>query len=181
MEGDVRTALEELAESSQARSLSLVGLGLGAALAVRVARKAQLKTLVLWNPVLSGSRYIDHLFERDEEENRHLLHADFGPDRDEAMGYAFPRALRLSLTSLDLLREPLPKTKRVQLFVSQPSPLAERYQRLLEAGGIDAGYEVVEEEGGTNEGAREAANLSTKVLQAITETLAPEAAKKVAS
>ncbi len=180
-EGDVRTALEELAESSQARSLSLVGMGLGAALAVRVARKAQLKSLVLWNPVLSGGRYIDELFERDEEENRHLLHLDRHRDRDEVMGYPFPRALRLALTSLDLLREPVPKTKRVQIFVSRASPLAERYQKLLAAGGIDAGYEVVEEEGGTNEGAREAANLATRVLTAITETLAPEAPKQVAS
>jgi alpha/beta superfamily hydrolase len=179
-EGDVRTALEELAESSQARSLSLVGLGLGAALAVRAARKAQLKTLVLWNPVLSGGRYIDELFARDEAENLHLLHPDRGVDRDEAMGYPFTRALRVSLTSLDLLREPLPKTKRVQLFSSQPSPLAEQYAERLRAGGIDAAHEVVLEEG-ANEGAREAANLSTKVLTAITETLAPEAARKVAS
>src|SRR4051812_49516631 len=38
-EGDIRTALEELAETSQSRALSLVGLGLGGALAARVARK----------------------------------------------------------------------------------------------------------------------------------------------
>lgn len=180
-EGDIRTALEELAESSQCRSLSLVGLGLGAALAVRVARKAQLKTLVLWNPVLSGNRYIDELFERDEDENLHLLHGNRGTDRDEAMGYPFTRALRLALTSLDLMREPLPKTKRVQLFCSHASPLAEQYAQRLKQGGIDAAYEVVQEEGATNEGAAEAANLSTRVLAAITETLTPQQAQKAAS
>jgi alpha/beta superfamily hydrolase len=180
-EGDVRTALEELAESAQVRSLSLVGMGLGAALAVRVARKAQLKTLVLWNPVISGSRYIDELFARDEEENLHLLHGDRGVDRDEAMGYPFSRSLRLALTSLDLLKEPVPKTKRVQIFSSHPSPLADEYAQRLKQAGVDAAHEVVVEEGATNEGAAEAANLSTRVLAAITETLTPQPAQKAAS
>lgn len=179
---DIRTAMEELEETAGVRSLSLVGMGLGAALAVRASHslKVPLRELVLWNPVLAGGVYIDQLFRKDDQENLQLLHAERGSQRDELLGYVFTRSLRVELSSLDLLQEPPPKAKRVHVFSSAASPNAELYAAGLTRAGIEAQAKVVEEEGGTNEGAREAANLSSRILSAITEALTPEVAKRPA-
>jgi pimeloyl-ACP methyl ester carboxylesterase len=58
---DIATACKELNALSRARSLCVVGLGLGATLAVQAASLASLDQLVLWEPVVSGTRYLDQL------------------------------------------------------------------------------------------------------------------------
>ena len=62
-EDDVSQAVDEARETAGADRVSLIGLRLGGALAARVAvkRPDDVKDLVLWDPVVSGSAYLDEL------------------------------------------------------------------------------------------------------------------------
>jgi pimeloyl-ACP methyl ester carboxylesterase len=63
-EDDIRTALHEVMAMSGAARVGLVGLRFGAVLANRVAltNPVQVDRLLLWDPVLNGSAYVDELF-----------------------------------------------------------------------------------------------------------------------
>jgi pimeloyl-ACP methyl ester carboxylesterase len=59
---DVRAAMDELREVAQVRTMTLIGMRLGAALATRaVAGRADVERLVLWDPVCDGRAYLDSL------------------------------------------------------------------------------------------------------------------------
>jgi uncharacterized protein len=59
---DIAAAIEELKESCGARSVALVGLRLGAALAAEVAVGRQdIAALVLWDPAVSGPEHLEGL------------------------------------------------------------------------------------------------------------------------
>ena len=62
-EEDIETAIEELQDTSGATRIALVGLRLGATLATHVAvrNKKRVEALALWDPVVSGSEYLDEL------------------------------------------------------------------------------------------------------------------------
>jgi exosortase A-associated hydrolase 2 len=63
-EEDIREALRELKAMSGATRVGLVGLRFGAILANRVAASnaAEVDRLLLWDPILDGSAYLDELF-----------------------------------------------------------------------------------------------------------------------
>jgi pimeloyl-ACP methyl ester carboxylesterase len=59
-EGDIQSAITELTETIGSAQISLVGLRLGASLAANVAirENVEVSSLVLWDPVVSGSEYL---------------------------------------------------------------------------------------------------------------------------
>ena len=63
-ETDIRTAVEELKDSTGATQVSLVGLRLGATLAANVAveEAANVGSLVLWDPVVYGTEHLAELY-----------------------------------------------------------------------------------------------------------------------
>ena len=59
---DVEAAMDELKELADVRRVGLVGLRLGAALAVsNAARRKDVEKLVLWDPIFDGTRYVNEL------------------------------------------------------------------------------------------------------------------------
>jgi uncharacterized protein len=60
---DIETAIEELKDSTGAKRVALAGLRLGATLAASVAARRYLDvdTLVLWDPIVCGSTYVQEL------------------------------------------------------------------------------------------------------------------------
>lgn len=62
-EADIQLALEELRDMVGATRLTLIGLRLGATLAARVAtvRPNDIDSVALWDPILSGPRYLASL------------------------------------------------------------------------------------------------------------------------
>jgi uncharacterized protein len=62
-EDDIETAIEELQDSTGAKSVILVGLRLGATLAASVTarRRKDVEALVLWDPVVKGDIYLEDL------------------------------------------------------------------------------------------------------------------------
>lgn len=87
---DIRAAIEELKENSGAKSVSLVGLRLGASLAAEVAVLAgkDVARLVLWDPAVSGAEHLDGLgTEWKEMARRH--HTRLGEEADNRRGGRF--------------------------------------------------------------------------------------------
>lgn len=67
-EADIETAMDELRELSQARSVALFGIRLGATLAARVAARmpGAVSRVVLWDPIVVGATYVEELAARAE-------------------------------------------------------------------------------------------------------------------
>ena len=57
----VRVAANELRDMCDARQVSLVGLRFGAVLALRYAARATVRHVLMWDPVINGSAYLDEL------------------------------------------------------------------------------------------------------------------------
>lgn len=66
-EADIEMAVEEAMDMTGAQRVGLVGLRLGATLAARVCerRRRQVESLVLWDPVVDGSSFVDELMALD--------------------------------------------------------------------------------------------------------------------
>ncbi|MGH9322236.1 MAG: serine aminopeptidase domain-containing protein [Vicinamibacteria bacterium] len=105
---NVSDALEELEEASLRSDLSAVGLRLGAALAFLAAssgRARPFRRLVLWDPIVSGSRYLEELDSLQEEWSRaHPAVASKAPadGAEENLGFPLTPALRDTITGIDL-------------------------------------------------------------------------------
>lgn len=63
MESDLETAIDELSDISGLAKFTLIGLRLGGTVAAGVASRLRnrIESLVLWDPVVSGSEYLDQL------------------------------------------------------------------------------------------------------------------------
>ena len=78
---------------------------------------------VLWEPVVSGTAYLNEL---DSVERRRLQLLNYPePDDlldDELMGYAFPTSLRQETSAVDLCSEPLCAVDRMLLISARGAP-----------------------------------------------------------
>lgn len=106
---DVRAASEELRARSGARTISLVGLRLGATIAyLHAAKGGDVDSLVLWNPCVSGAAFVREItklhkmYLRIEPQMAGALPAS--GDGEEALGCFLPRSLIGELSQIDLLQ-----------------------------------------------------------------------------
>ena len=169
---DVTVAAQELRANSSAGTLSVVGMRLGAAIATLAsADKLDVRNLVLWEPVVSGSRYVEELEDHDAAQTLTLLH-ELPATRNELLGYPFPRKLRGEITNLDLRRTSPCRAERVTMFASESREEHRAFRDALAAADRDVGYvQVSEDASAANAGERQAALLSNKVLVAIAKHL----------
>ncbi|HEY9028659.1 MAG TPA: alpha/beta hydrolase [Burkholderiaceae bacterium] len=117
---DTRVALRELVARSGARRVTCVGARLGAVMAVRAcAGFAELRRIVLWDPVVNGPDYLELLrvkhvealessFSLADPAWRAQLAADPAAFTEEAMGFAISPALRQQIRQLGPHSLPLP-------------------------------------------------------------------------
>lgn len=167
---DVGVAARELAAVSAARSLSIVGMRLGAALgALACAAGLSVGELVLWEPVVVGRRYVDELERLDASENFRLLHRG-RRGKEQLVGYAFPSAMREAVAEIDLRKERFEHAKRLSMFVSSDRAEHRELREVLSSAGVAVGCRQVLEDA-TGAGALESALLSNNVLVAITDHL----------
>ena len=174
---DVGLAAQELKDAAEVQRISLVGMRLGAALAARaVAGGVAAEDLVLWEPVLSGRKYLAELEALDRHELERLLHPGAaGPE--ELGGYPFTREMRADLEALDAAAQPPRGARRVWLFTDRAHPEVEQVQQAWAAAGLTVSARVVQDKASvTGGGAREAAALYTTVLGEITTRLSEGAA-----
>lgn len=117
---DIALAAEELRDMSDARSISLVGLRLGAALALAAAARVDAARVVLWDPVVRGRDYLAELLARSPQVSTDSG-APIGAAPDQVYGVnGFPitPALRSDLDALDLLAQAWPDAFAVRLVAS---------------------------------------------------------------
>lgn len=171
---NVAEAAAELTEISRARTLSIVGMRLGAALALKAcAAGLSARTLVLWEPVVRGDEYLNELEGLDRRRNRWLLH----PDRtsyppQELLGYQVPAELRGELLALDACATAAPRAERAVIVAEETRQSYDRLRESLAASGVSTMVRVVKDEGASADGGqRERAKLSHSVLVEIVSQL----------
>lgn len=115
---DARVAAEELRDAGMVQDVTLIGMRLGAAIALRAAQKlAFAKRLLLWNPIVTGRAYLAELEQMDRALRLQLLHGLRGPE-GELAGYRFPAPVRDSIARLDLERDFDAKPpRRIEIFI----------------------------------------------------------------
>lgn len=130
---DVHTAHGEICRLANTSRVVWIGMRLGATVAQLSARMApaNLTKLILWDPILDGSRYLASLRERHVTslENVYILPLrpparkraeDPACYRDEAIGFAISPQLRSQLENLDLRKQGWPSTPPDIVVVMDP-------------------------------------------------------------
>jgi pimeloyl-ACP methyl ester carboxylesterase len=113
---DIGAALEELRDQSGAGRLSVVGVRLGAGLALAAAQKWPIKHLILWGPVLAGRSFVDELRAMQIRRRRIYCHAPIvqpGADWEDLLGHRYSRAQVTELTAFQPYAGPVPRIARL--------------------------------------------------------------------
>lgn len=140
---DIDAAVDELKQRASVSRVSLVGLRFGATLAaLTAARRSDIDTLVLWDPVLSGHAYLEELAAVQDAWLRDRL--GVGADRlvegqSELIGMPLPDALVGELKAVDLRGSWLPRVDRLFIVMSSPREDCVQWLGELKAGGVPAG------------------------------------------
>jgi pimeloyl-ACP methyl ester carboxylesterase len=107
-EEDIHSAINEVLQMSGASRVLLIGLRLGALLAGRVAESESSKVgqLMLWDPVVSGSAFLDELFRNSRSDPEMFRKVRPRPASDggghELQGFPLTDAMALEIRNLDL-------------------------------------------------------------------------------
>lgn len=119
---DVKTAAEELADTSGVQKISAIGLRLGATLALEAARQGALHRLLLWDPVLDGRSYVGQLRTMQQRMRTIWAHAPMptpGAEFEDLLGYRYSADLIRQIDGLVPKMNTLPKGVRVDVIASK--------------------------------------------------------------
>jgi len=175
---NVGEAAAELRELAGVRTLSIVGMRLGAALALKACTQdLRVRTLVLWEPVVLGADYLSELEDLDRRRNLALLHADRPPGaRDELLGHPLPPGHRRELLEVNACGLPRPQAERVVIVAEETREPYARLRESLESHGVPTALKLVKDENVAQDGnQRERARLGHAVLVEIVSQLGNEA------
>jgi uncharacterized protein len=140
---DLRTAADELSELGGVQQISVVGMRLGASLAATVSAEGRrFRDLVLWDPIVNGSKAIAELRAIDEQRLA-MSHVKRSMPADELCGFSFPAHLRRELGRLDLLQLPELSAAKVSILTSAEDKSAVALYERLAANGNDVSLRVV--------------------------------------
>lgn len=139
MGGRFGAAIDELRDGACSANVCLVGLRLGATLAVLAgAERGDVEHMILWEPVLHGPDYIDELKAHHRDRlRRSFAHLPAGGGNDgvvEVLGFPLTRPMSATIERVDLTRlEAKPANGILLLGNSEESglrPLLEHYRDL---------------------------------------------------
>jgi pimeloyl-ACP methyl ester carboxylesterase len=138
---DAGVALEELKDMTGESRITVFGVRLGAVVARRLARSrsGEVQTIVLWDPVSDGRRYIKELQAAQDEIDRGSLAPRAmvlrGSLPTELLGTPLPPSMAASMVGVTLeeFREPL--AARVIVFFSDHQRSNDTLSRTLEQAG----------------------------------------------
>jgi pimeloyl-ACP methyl ester carboxylesterase len=135
---DAEAAVEELEALSGSARLALVGVRLGASLAVELAaRRPGVELLVLWDPVVNGSQYLEELEAAHatcmrENARRRALPASEPP---QVLGFPLPAPLRAEIEAVDLSRHLIAPVDDVLVLTTGERPEATLFPNGARPGG----------------------------------------------
>lgn len=150
---DIHTAIEELKDTSGVDQVSLVGLRIGATLAAAVAKTEHVSRLILWEPVIDGSLYLEdriatNLKYETEIGHRELLEKALLQQQPIGiMGFAMSPQLRQEIAALSLDQYSGIQSDRTYLLVREESGLTEQLQDELRKNTGKFGYQHIEHPG----------------------------------
>lgn len=176
---DLRLAVTELRDMAGIRPISVLGMRLGASLAVRACSEGlSVRDLVLWEPAVSGREYLADLEAMDRRRNLLLLHPRAeGTSSEELSGFPLSPALRAEIESIDLRKTERVAAKRVLIFgTSERSAYQELREALARSSSADVQVHIVTDDASSESAEREAALLSNHILVVMTEALSRRAA-----
>lgn len=171
---NIREAASELADVSGARTLSVVGMRLGAVLAHRAcAQGLTVKDLVLWEPVVSGRDYLEQLEGWDRTTKLMFLHSSRTRDqKGQLFGYPCPPDHRNAISEIDLCRPAVLSAQTVRVVVSNEQPEFRKLRDAIAKSSANVTLRVVSDAAAGAESASQGkAVLSNEILLAITEEL----------
>lgn len=140
---DIGTAIEELKDNAGIEKVSLVGLRLGAAMAVQAgAGRADVHDVVLWDPVVSGDAYLSNLLEHVE-----------GPRSGTVgvLGFPLTPSLQEEIGDLDISSPGEVVASKLAVFVSDDLDEYRRLQRSWADNGIACDFACIPCAGNWNE------------------------------
>jgi pimeloyl-ACP methyl ester carboxylesterase len=151
---DVRTAIDELKDTAGVRSVTLVGLRIGAVLAAMApADRTDVDRVVLWDPVIDGAGYVDDLIAslaRDVAAGEAPA-ADAAGDVLGIKGFPLTRSMRDALCAVNLQSlTPVP-AGRLSVIVSEEREEYAGFHRSLVQRGARAELRVVPSAGNWGE------------------------------
>ena len=137
---DLGIAIEELQDTAAVESVWLVGLRLGASLALRSSDRPEVLGMVLWDPVIDGNAQM----------------AEATPmrgqgDVSELGGMPIYPRLRDDLRGVDLLTTPVRRARPILLAVSADTPGNQELRDRLSRDGALVTYTCVPSDGRWNE------------------------------
>ena len=135
---DLEMAVEELEDRAGVARVAVVGLRLGATLALlAAARRRDVEALVLWEPILDGPAYMGELSDLAASWS-HEGGFDPPPQRDETMldvlGFPIGERLRRSLESLSFSFRRRPARRALLLLEAPRRDAGELSERLRKTG-----------------------------------------------
>jgi len=143
---DIVIAARELADLSGVAEPAVVGLRMGAALALKAAssREQKWKGVVLWDPVVSGHEYLSSIAEMNSQmaADRKL------PPRetDELLGARYPEDLRRAIQDINLLNlVEVPDVSDAALVTSEERPEYSALLKAIQNRWPDAAYRSMED------------------------------------
>ena len=147
--GDISTAVEETRRSMQLRHIALIGLRLGASLALQAAvKRGDVLHLALWDPIVDGRAYLEQMKVQHQErlwghffDQPTVEQPDDRPS--ELLGLKMNDCLIDELTALDLLAIDTKPARSVLVFDSRGDPSVERLSDHLRTLEVDVVYEHV--------------------------------------
>jgi alpha-beta hydrolase superfamily lysophospholipase len=135
---DTVTAIEEIQKRSPVRSVCLIGLRVGAALALyAAARSSIVKSIILWEPVIDGARYLKELIQNQQDflgrYRGKLKQALAGSFRsDEVLGFPMTSELRQDLEAMNINQLRLcHDLKSLIVYSNNDSSYVEKLNRLI--------------------------------------------------
>lgn len=100
---DVACAADELRESAETRNISIIGLRLGAAIAMQyIMESGNAENLILWEPVIDGRQYLTEVFAAHKKWMEDQLNKAESSGELEVLGFEMPGGLKLEIEALHL-------------------------------------------------------------------------------
>jgi pimeloyl-ACP methyl ester carboxylesterase len=137
-EANIRTALSELQDITNATQVSLIGLRLGATLAANIAVTAgpRLRSLVLWDPIVCGEEHVNDLYRAspagaETREQKLARSTDIGGGY-EVLGFPLTDQMAREIGTLDLIALAPALPTRSLIVLSHPLPSHAALQRALD-------------------------------------------------
>ncbi len=142
---DIGRAIAELQDNGDLKRVSVVGLRLGAALAsLAVGGRTDIDRLVLWDPVVSGSAYLDELL--SDHSHPQAIEGTVG-----VRGFPLTEEQRRELAQIDLLATSPGEFTQAHVLVSRDDPRADALAKTWRKQGLAVTIECIPSPGDWNE------------------------------